>query len=97
MSAACVRNISAKARREWLALAERGVRMPGFIPEDDFQEIERLLLWLSGTRGLEQENKFETASSDVYALAIVLRAIGFDLLSTRTYEDESSQSLLEVV
>lgn len=94
MSSACVRNISAKARREWNASAERGQRRHGQIPSDDCMEVERLLIWLSGACGQQQEREFETASSDVYALAAVLQAIGFDLLSTYLMENGGDESYL---
>ena len=97
MSAACVRSVLAKARREWANLAERGVRRYGQIPFDDCQEIERLLIWLSGACGHQQEKTFETASSDVYALAIVLQAIGFDLISTIASETGDNESQLRVI
>ena len=96
ISAACVRNITAKARHEWFALAERRVRRHGYIPDDDCQEVGRLLIWLAGAGDQLHEKRFETASSDVYALATVLQAVGFDLLSTSN-EPEGNESRLLVV
>lgn len=97
ISAACVRNVSAKARSEWATLAERGVRNQGQIPSDDCPEVERLLIWLSGACGRLHERRFETASSDVYALAMVLQAIGFDLIATNNLEEEGDESDLWVM
>lgn len=94
MSATCVRNVSARARKEWNALAEQGKRQHGEIPSDDCLEVERVIIWLSGACEQLQERKFETASSDVYTLAIVLQAIGFDLLSTHVSENEGDESQL---
>ena len=97
ISAACVRNISTKARSEWAATAKRGPRPYGQIPSDDCQEVERLLIWLSGACGQKYQNSFETASSDVYALATVYQAIGFDLISTDTLEGGISEARLKVI
>ncbi|KAI9708606.1 MAG: hypothetical protein M1820_003824 [Bogoriella megaspora] len=97
LSAACVRNVISKARSEWNRLAKTNVREKGQIPSDDCLEVERLLIWLSGARGSYLDGKFETASSDVYALAMVLQFIGFDLIHVGNDENRGNESQLWVV
>lgn len=92
MSIAITRNIAARAREEWFTLANRGVHEPGLIPTGDVGEIVRLLHWISTSR----EQKFLTSSGDAYALSIVLRTIGIDLLSTGGAASEQDENRLVV-
>jgi hypothetical protein len=73
-SSACVRGILAKTELVWKELAQRGKHWPGWIPSTDFDEIMRLLLWLT----TERSTRFTTASTDIFCIAIILRDIGIE-------------------
>jgi len=78
LSVACVRGILTRARREWNDLVVNGVHHPGSIPESDYYEVVRLLIWIAG----EKTQRFVTSSTDAFSVAIVLSVIGLDLLTT---------------
>jgi hypothetical protein len=82
VSAAVVRNIRSKARTVWHELLDRKLTLPGDIPKEDVPEIVRFLIWLVGAKKQKDYKWFETASSDVFAFAIILKSIGLDVLDT---------------
>jgi hypothetical protein len=89
ISAAVVRNISSKARTVWRELLDQELILPGNIPGEDVPEIVRFLVWLVGAKEQKEIKRFETASSDEFAFAIIIRSIGLDILETiRECEDE---------
>lgn len=100
MSAGVVRGIVKEARRIWDALLQRKRRLPGQIPGEEMEEIQRFLVWLTGAKGQKNTIKFETASTDVFGLAIVLQKIGLDMIktiSTEGAESETSENNLIVI
>ncbi|KAH6680208.1 hypothetical protein B0J14DRAFT_578081 [Halenospora varia] len=82
ISAAVVRNIRSKARTIWHGLLDRKLTLPGDIPKEDVPEIVRFLIWLVGAKKQKECKRFETASSDVFAFAIILKSIGLDVIDT---------------
>jgi hypothetical protein len=80
MSAAVVRNIVAKSRDVWQSTLEQKLRLPGYIPEGDINEVVRFLVWLAGAKGQTSSKRFDTTSSDVFAFAIILQSLGMDLM-----------------
>ena len=79
-SVACVRGITWKARELWGMLGRDGKHQPGFVPESDYGDILRLLIWI--TTGADRT--FYTSSSDTFCVARVLEELGLEL---RTAED----------
>jgi hypothetical protein len=96
ISAACVRNILTRAREEWAILAARGEHFPGQIPSSDVAEIQQFLIWLVGARKQEHEKIFKTNSTDVFSLALVLQAIGLDIMTACNNFDHDESQLVVV-
>jgi hypothetical protein len=91
-SFATVHKIVDAAQTEWRQLAPNGHHPVGFIPRSDKPEILRFLRWLAK----EKSNKrFETSSSDVYSLALVLQSIGIDDLKAHKRHGSSEPTLEE--
>jgi hypothetical protein len=80
LSVACVRGILHRARQEWGDLGVNGLHYPGSIPESDYYEVVRLLMWIAA----EKTQRFVTSSTDTFSVAVVLSVIGLDLLMTGT-------------
>ena len=96
LSSACVRSITGRAHDEWRFLADRNFHPPGLIPNDDSGEITRLLTWIAGTGPQGRETRFETSSSDVLAIAMVLNTIGLDLLKVGGGSDDLDENHIVV-
>jgi hypothetical protein len=93
-SAGCVRGISVACRDVWNRLLLQGKHPSGNIPESDAVEILRLLFWIA----TGQDNRFDTASTDVFCLAEILAEIGLDqLITTTNIEEKCDESRLLVV
>ena len=92
LSIATVRNITARAGQEWKYLADLGVHEAGLVPYDDVGEISRLLVWIAGSH----DQEYETSSSDAFSIAVVLRVIGLELLSTDQGVKEHDENQLVV-
>lgn len=97
MSVACVRNITLRARQEWMRLAALGEHPAGQIPTGDAEEITRFLVWIAGAGKHSAEKRFETFSADVFCLAKVLRSIGLDLIETCVGPAQHDESRLSVI
>ena len=92
LSIATVRTITARARQEWKYLADRGFHEPGLIPDDDVGEISRLLAWIAASR----ERIYETSSGDAFSIAVILQAIGLELISTNQGVEEHDENRLVI-
>ena len=77
-SISTVYQIRDRAQEEWIDLALRNEHPMGNVPKSDGLEIMRLLRWITK----DQERRFYTSSCDVFCIAKVLQAIGFDCLKT---------------
>lgn len=99
MSTARTRTISRAAEDKWIQLERRKVHLPGQIPDTDYRELCRFLLWLIGAGdGGKYDNVFRTASSDTLSLAAVLQHVGIDgLRSVQHNESMDDDGLLYVV
>jgi hypothetical protein len=75
-STAIVHRILPRARDIWDKLEKQDDHQAGFIPDQECEEIARMLIWIV-TKG---EDTFRTNSSDLYSVAYVLAEIGFDFL-----------------
>ena len=80
MSAACVRNISKKARASWQEAARMGLHYPGSIPDTDYPDLIRFVLWLA--QGSTKE--YVTASSDTFCFAKILEQLGLEICTTQS-------------
>ena len=92
LSIATVRNITGRARQEWIHLGEVGVHDPGLIPFQDVGEVSRLLVWIVGSKG----QTYETSSSDALSIAVVLQAIGLEMLATDQDVKEHDENRLVI-
>lgn len=84
-STAIVRMISPRARDIWDKLEKQGDHLPGFIPEQENQELARMLVWIV----VKGEDTFYTNSSDLYSVAFMLAELGFDLLRVAVEKADS--------
>jgi hypothetical protein len=75
-STATVRKIFPRARDIWDNLEKQDDHQAGFIPDQECEELARMLIWIV-TKG---EDTFRTNSSDLYSVAFILAELGFDLL-----------------
>jgi hypothetical protein len=92
-SAACAREMSRAAREKWAKQEKGRVHLPGFIPNNEAEELVNFLHWLVGTK----ETSFLTASSDIFALAQLLQYMGFDLIRTGVVDDIFDESVAAVI
>ncbi|KAL9080513.1 MAG: hypothetical protein Q9157_000747 [Trypethelium eluteriae] len=97
-SSACVRGLLKKADNVWTELGIQGQHWPGWIPELDYREIIRLLLWLSTTTELQ----LSTSSSDAFGFALVLHELGLDQIRCLRKADlnlqtDNVQSTVDIV
>ncbi|KAI4276215.1 MAG: hypothetical protein L6R38_005718 [Xanthoria sp. 2 TBL-2021] len=80
MSAACVRNISLKARDHWNMLGHQGKHQFGYIPEAESSAVIQFLTWL-----IQDESKaYSTASTDIFSLAVVIEELGMKIKLVET-------------
>jgi hypothetical protein len=91
-SFATVHKIVDAAQTERRQLARNGHHPVGFIPRSDKPEILRFLRWLAKDKS---NKRFETSSSDVYSLALVLQSIGIDDLKAHERHGSSEPTLEE--
>ncbi|KAI0382278.1 hypothetical protein F5Y04DRAFT_253385 [Hypomontagnella monticulosa] len=88
-STATVRGILQAARAKWVELERQQIHQPGLMPAADMPEIGIFLRWLAGHTDYSTAegnwgpkeckasyNLFRTASSDVFAIAMVLDYLG---------------------
>lgn len=92
-SAACAREIANKARIKWADLEKQKRRLPEVIPHNESMELVRFLEWLI----VMKENAFSTASSDVFALAMLMQDIGFDMMGTFKAGERFDESVAAVI
>ena len=92
-SAACAREMANKSRAKWVELEKQKRRIPGFIPQLEKKELVCFLQWLIATK----ENSFFTASSDVFALAMLMQDIGLDMLGVFQAGEPFDKSVAAVV
>jgi len=71
-----VRSIQARANAAWAELEMDGEHPSGSIPSNDEEEVLTFLTWLVQ----DTKPRFDTTSSDVYCLALVLQRLGIPLL-----------------
>ena len=94
-STATVRKMFPRARDIWNKLEKEDLHQPGFIPEQECEELVRMLIWIV-TKG---EDTFRTNSSDLYSVAFILAELGFDLLRLAVeeidYEDVGVITLIK--
>ena len=72
-SEACVRGILQQAGVLWSIFQTEGLHYPGLAPNAEAPKILRFLGWMCGR---DSENRFNTASSDVFCIAKILESIG---------------------
>ncbi|MCJ1226465.1 hypothetical protein MMC12_003117 [Toensbergia leucococca] len=71
-----VRGMFQNPQSEWDRLAKLGRHPPGLVPDNDSEELVRMLVWL-----VAGENKeYTTCSGDAFSLAVLLADVGLDLL-----------------
>ena len=95
-STAAVRMIFPRARDVWNKLERQGIHQSGSIPEQESEGLARMLIWVV-TKG---PNTLYTASSDVYAVGILLSELGFDSLrfavGKREYNEDALITLIKI-
>ena len=88
-STATVRGILQAARSRWKQLEDQRIHQPGLMPAADAKELTMFIRWLAGHPLVEYSGKevepkatherFVTASSDVWAIAMVLDYLGISM------------------
>jgi hypothetical protein len=97
-STARTRSIARVAERKWLELESQNAHLPGLIPDADFKELSRLILWLMGAgAGGKNSRVFHTASTDAVCLAATLQHLGIDSIRVGQPKDDFDESELAVV
>lgn len=86
-STATVRKICPRAQDIWSKLEKQGVHQPGYIPEEEIEELIRMLFWLVS----KDSDVFYTTSSDIYSLGIMLAELGFEPLRPTTEKKEHAE------
>ncbi|KAF2182436.1 hypothetical protein K469DRAFT_690893 [Zopfia rhizophila CBS 207.26] len=92
MSAACVRNIALKARDVWQTLEKKGKHQPGFIPESELNGLFHFLHWLV----CGEEKQYQTASTDIFSVATILKELGINIKTTENQNDYFDESQIVV-